>query len=592
MIWRCAALAALLCGLSVAVARPVFVVDAKALSPDETSASQQVLEAAIARLPVRFAERLDRPITVQWRDDLPANTHGRARGWSISLKRSLLRDAVASEDSVALAATLHELAHVYDRSAQPRASSDPRFLEIAGWQRAVWRAGRHSRNEFRDRSPDTYELTSPREFFAVNLEHYLLDGEYRCRRPDMAAWFDTHFDDTPNNTMPCSQTLAFVQSAGASQPPLLQLDPQRIYAIDYLLAEGNQRPMSAFGHSMLRLVVCAPEHATGEVCRGDVQHHLVLSFRAFVDDLHIAGWRGVSGGYPSRLFVLPLTQVIDEYTRVELRGLRSIPLALSQDDIHAIARRAAQRHWNYDGKYYFLTNNCAVETLRLLGEAVPRIAAMNITAITPNGVLKKLRRADFTRENAIPADANEAARQGYWFAPANVYFDTLYAVAKSSLHLTPRDAAAWLALAPSQRSEAMEHANLRAAAALLVLESAALRQQEALARDELKRRHLRRVVGRDPQTFAQVRAVLELAGTFARPAAWLEGVQGYGLPQTIERDVLEHRAKADAAMLGKEESHLREYLTQHLPAHRREALETTRRNLAYISARLRTLSRE
>src|SRR5690606_7835132 len=118
-----------------------------------------------------------------------------------------------------------------------------------------------------------------------------------------------------------------------------------------------------------RLVVCAPGKPTGPDCRLDLDHHLVLSFRAFVDDLRISGWRGLSGSYPSRLFALPLGQVVDEYTGVELRDLHALPLALSRAEIAAVATRAAQLHWSYDGRYYFIGNNCAVETWKLLHDA-------------------------------------------------------------------------------------------------------------------------------------------------------------------------------------------------------------------------------
>ena len=88
----------------------------------------------------------------------------------------------------------------------------------------------------------------------------------------------------------------------------------------------------------------------------------MLSFRAFVGDVQISNWRGLTGGYPSRLFVLPLQQVVDEYTKVELRGLQSLPLQLQRDEIASLLERTAQVHWSYDGRYYFVSNNCAVET--------------------------------------------------------------------------------------------------------------------------------------------------------------------------------------------------------------------------------------
>src|SRR5690606_41689444 len=142
-------------------------------------------------------------------------------------------------------------------------------------------------------------------------------------------------------------------------PPLALLDPARVYEVPYLLAEGNHELMSRWGHSMLRLVVCAPGREPGPECRLDLSHHLVLSFRAFVDDVQLSSWAGLTGGYASRLFVLPLEQVVEEYPAVQLRGLRSLPLDLQPAEVAMLLERVGRLHWSYDGRYRFIGNNCA-----------------------------------------------------------------------------------------------------------------------------------------------------------------------------------------------------------------------------------------
>ena len=350
--------------------------------------------------------------------------------------------------------------------------------------------------------------------------------------------------------------------------------------------------MSRWGHSMLRLVVCAPGREPGPDCRLDLEHHLVLSFRAFVGDVQISSWRGLTGSYPSRLFVLPLGQVVDEYTRVELRGLRSVPLALSPGEIEALVTRAAQLHWNYDGRYLFVANNCAVETFKLLHDGVPRLAALRLDSITPNGLLRKLHANGVTAAAEVPADPAEQARLGYWFEPANAHHQALYTVARDELDLWPPDAAAWLALPPDQRAPALQRAGLRAAAALLVLESAALRRQEALARDELKRRWLAqsRELHEAGDLAGPLQEFLRLGGAFSRPASWLDDVDGYGLPQAAERAVLVSRVQQDAADRQHQAAALEAGIRRLLPPARREALQGTEANLELIGARLQELA--
>src|SRR3546814_16688784 len=62
--------------------------------------------------------------------------------------------------------------HAHGRAPSGGLSLDPRLLDLAGWQVGPLRFGlRLSRNAFTDRSPDPYELDSPAEFVAVNLEY-------------------------------------------------------------------------------------------------------------------------------------------------------------------------------------------------------------------------------------------------------------------------------------------------------------------------------------------------------------------------------------------------------------------------------------
>ncbi|KAF1697800.1 DUF4105 domain-containing protein [Pseudoxanthomonas koreensis] len=574
------------------------------LTPAQQEASAQLVAQALSRLPPAWSDALDRPVELRWRDDLPAGVHGRARGRAIGLDRRLLEDWMARAPDAgdgdpatraALAALLHELAHLYDRTPSGRLSSDPRLLDLAGWQVAVPGPGRRARNDFRDRSPDAYELASPREYVAVNLEHYLLDPDYRCRRPALQAWFDARFGVAvdADAAAACAPGLQFVRDAVREFGEPATLDPERIFEIDYLLAEGNQQPMSRWGHSMLRIVVCAPGRPRGPDCRLDLQHHLVLSFRAFVGDVQISSWRGLTGSYPSRLFALPLGQVVDEYTKVELRGLRSVPLALERGEIEALATRAAQLHWSYDGRYLFISNNCAVETWKLLHDAVPRLAALPLASITPNGLLRRLRAAGATNESRIPGDVAAQARLGYYFEAADAHYDAMYAVARDEQGLEPADAAAWLALPPLSRQPALRASGLRGAAALLVLEAAALRQQEALARDELKRRWLGRGRGlaeAGPDIAGSLQEFLRLGGAFSRPASWLEDVEGYGLPQDAERAVLAGRVREDAARRDAQAANLEAGIRGLLSPARREALEGTEANLALVGVRLRELA--
>ncbi|MBG4557825.1 DUF4105 domain-containing protein [Pseudomonas aeruginosa] len=638
----CAWLLALaLCGAGNATAALRLKLDAPELDPAQREASQQLLDEAADKLPPAFRERLDREIEVEWRDDLPANGMGQARGpQRIALNRKYLADLTdgsaasrqtgrvhGTERRELLATLLHELTHVYDRArlwsaeekreirrctrqeetlgriAQPTdcrgqsgrrftLSDDPRLLDLAGWpQRAGQRGRREAHNRFVLRSPDVYELSNPREFVAVNMEYFLLDPSYACRRPALYRYYQQRFGWAPEHSA-CAQSFAYLNAGrDFGQQPLGQLDPERVYEVDYLLAEANDNLVSRWGHTMLRLVICAPGRPRGPDCRLDLDQHLVLSYRAFVGDLQLSSWDGLTGAYPSRLFVLPLSQVIEEYTKVELRSLASVPLKLDREEVASLVERAAQSHWSYDGQYYFISNNCAVETLKLLRSGIPRRPLQSLDSITPYGVLEMLENRKLADPSVLD-DPKEALRLGYRFDSFRDRYQAMFDVLKQRLHIPQDKVEDWLALPARERQPWFAKADLRASAALLLLEQASLRRQLLLAQDELKRLylgHLDKPAGDQRlevagKTFQQI---LDDSGFLSRPAELLEG--GYGLPQAAEWKHLEEQTRERQARLRRLSDDLDREVRALLDPERRAELEANEANIKEVGAHLREL---
>ncbi len=297
-------------------------------------------------------------------------------------------------------------------------SSMPDFLDAAGWYQTLNGKGlRVDNTTFAFRSPDPYEATNPKEMFAVNMEYFLTDREYQCRRPSMYKYLAKHFNFEPFGVQSCQETLAFVDPQfDKAENAIRVIDPNRVYAIHYLLAGSGTEMMSAFGHSMIRVVVCAPERKTvGPECLQDIQNHIVLSFRAFIDSPQINGWAGLTGVYPSRLFFIPFPQIISEYTVSQLRDLYTYPLALSREQIKSFLERAVETHWSYNNRYYFLSNNCAVEVMNLLKAALALPNLMNSREQTPKGVLYELQRKGMISNEVDFKNLDAAKEAGYYF---------------------------------------------------------------------------------------------------------------------------------------------------------------------------------
>jgi hypothetical protein len=616
-----------------------LTLEGEALKPNERQASQVLLEEALAALPPRFTQQLDRRVRVRWRP-MPAEVYGRAGRFSgIELNAALLpglSDGSAASTTTPrphgnvrrelLATVLHELSHLYDRArlwstpernhlawCRQRADSlgpvglpdacrgqterrftlsdDPRLLDLAGWPQYVGRRGaREQHNGQVARSPDSYELSNPREFVAVNLEYFLLDPSYACRRPSLASYFRQHFDWAPRQQQRCADSYAYLNAGSDfARQPLGRLDPERVYQVDFLLAEANDAWVSRWGHSMLRLVICAEGRPRGPDCRLDLDQHLVLSYRAFVGDVQLSSWDGLTGAYPSRLFVLPLAQVIDEYTKVELRSLASVPLKLTREQLDQLVGRAAEQHWSYDGDYYFISNNCAVETLKLLrsGSHHPRLQALD--SILPNGLLEILAGRGLA-DRSVLDDPREALRLGYRFDSYRDRYQAMFAVLQQRLPIEQPRVEDWLEQPASVRRPWFAKADLRASAALLLLEQAALRRQLLLAQDELKQRYLTGRAAQDPslnKAGVALEQILANSGFLSRPAELLEG--GYGLPQASEWQRLEAQSRERQQQLRRLSNDLDQEVRNLLEPARLAELEANEDNLKRLGEHLRAL---
>lgn len=247
------------------------------------------------------------------------------------------------------ATLLHEVGHVYDWESESLSSSS-RFLKIALWNVGIF--SYTEKNQLLLRSPDSYENRNPAEYFAVNLEHFLLDPEYACRRPTLHRYFANLFGEDPFSTQRQCSINTVVPHSSTYLP--IDLNPDRIYQIHYLLAGKGSALMSRWGHAMFRVVGCAPTRSTpGPDCMDDIAHHSVISFRADPGGFNLSYLDGLLGRMPAEAYVFNFTDIISEYNFGEQRDLYSIPLQLSRNQIRDVIHASLGRIAEYQGRYSF-----------------------------------------------------------------------------------------------------------------------------------------------------------------------------------------------------------------------------------------------
>lgn len=304
----------------------------------------------------------------------------------------------------AMATIIHELTHAYDMN-NGHISHSMEYIRRAGFKKGLLKV--KNKNIEAMRPADPYELTSITESFAVNMEYFAMDPEFMCRKPSLFDFYQRHFGEDPFPERACRPNNIVMMSSMQGYIPV-ELNPSRVFRIDYLLASAGKGIQSGFGHSMFRIVMCAPERqdpisgktipATpyGKKCLDDKLYHLVVSYRANVEDATLNYLKGLTGGYPSMLFILNFSDVLEEYNRDELRDVIAYPLTLSNREKDEFVFKVIEEHWNYRGSYKFINNNCAVESYDLLRGALNRPQLDQNKSLTPNGVLEDLDRLQFT----------------------------------------------------------------------------------------------------------------------------------------------------------------------------------------------------
>ncbi|GEM_PF-3073362 len=343
------------------------------------------------------------------------------RHWQNSQDRAALRTCKIQHGDKREQKNQHmsTLCHYYLKNSF-KVSGAPHYKNLADYKGKLI----ESKNKLAQRLLGDLETNSPEDHFALNLAYYLSDPEYSCRRPALYSFFAKLTGGNNLGLSDC-QKLTHVYSSTAAWK--LDIAPEKVYQVHYLFAAKGQELMSRWGHSMLRLVVCAPHRdKVGPECLKDVAYHVVLSYRANIDDVIINYWDGLTGKYPSQLMVFSMPEIVDEYTRGQWRDLISLPLKVNEGDQKRLIETALEHYWSYSGEYKFLTNNCASEVDQLLRAALAKNHPyQNSFASSPLGVYKNLARFGLI-DLRLVANKEFAQENTYFFPSQKDYLERAY----------------------------------------------------------------------------------------------------------------------------------------------------------------------
>lgn len=331
---------------------------------------------------------------------------------------------------LARASLIHEFAHAYDNKFlwSKRGSNDKELRALGFWDADS--LSNKNFNTFHKRSPDDYEYEKRKEFFAVNFEYFILDSEYKCRRPELYNYYKKEFGISPNESSSCQteDVISYTSDAGVKSAAI---NSKSIKEVQFLFAAEGPQMMSKWGHSMFKLIVCKSEEDSLEACRANIKDHIVISFLAYVDELSIGALKGVFGKYPSRMLVSDLGAIKRQYTRGEFRSLKALPLKFNDNQRQRFLTQLLRVHWEYAGRYYFFTNNCADEAFKLIQTALNDKKSYNKDITTPLGLYKHLVKSGLADENVLN-DISNATKLGYYYPSFGDGLNKIYNTLKSN----------------------------------------------------------------------------------------------------------------------------------------------------------------
>ncbi|WP_263140962.1 DUF4105 domain-containing protein [Pseudomonas sp. RIT-PI-AD] len=180
-------------------------------------------------------------------------------------------------------------------------------------------------------------------------------------------------------------------------------------------------PSSMFGHTLLR------------VDQADVDSHntallsYALNFGAFIEGMDnsiLYAWKGLMGGYPGLFALVPYSDKLGEYSRLENRDLWEYRLNLTPEETGRMVEHVWElKQIRFD--YYFFDENCSFRLLELLEIARPgveltqhfpitAIPTDTVRAVQDAGLIERIdyrpSREKELQARAKPLDAEEQAR--------------------------------------------------------------------------------------------------------------------------------------------------------------------------------------
>ena len=233
-----------------------------------------------------------------------------------------------------------------------------------------------------------------------------------CRFPARASWLaDTLDADFSSLQAACPELDAWMTMLAPEQLSIM-------FGQEYL-----DNPISAFAHTLLRI-----DSAASAADSSQIHHAYALNDTVdgdTDDNFLIFAIKAASGGYDNLIEIDPYPEKLANYLQKDERDTWTYELDLTPSEVRQIMLHVWETK-DLDIPYYFATDNCASEILRLIDVVRPEqhLLSQLPYAVIPSDVINLLNDKQLlTKTTFTPADgtlrqaqlnqANQAAKLGY-----------------------------------------------------------------------------------------------------------------------------------------------------------------------------------
>ena len=235
------------------------------------------------------------------------------------------------------------------------------------------------------------ELTTP----TTNNTRVAADDSVLCRFPARVQWLTASLGlENSDLQIDCPKLDAW----------MIELAPQQLSVM--FAAEYLDNPISAFGHTLLRIDSPASSKDFTQIHHAYALNDTVDGDTA--DNFVLYAIKAASGGYDNRIEIDPYPKKLAEYLKEDERDTWTYQLALSVDEVQQIMLHVWETK-DLKIPYYFATDNCASEILRLIDVVRPNQHLLSKLpyAVIPSDVINLLNKENLLASSRYtPADSS------------------------------------------------------------------------------------------------------------------------------------------------------------------------------------------